>query len=696
MIFKIARAALLEELQSTATIHKDNSEWSYEKRPGMLYVAVWAVSVGTNGNGDHFTEEELRKAYKSFVGKGVFVNHASSDVEKKRGKIVDAKWVEERGEKFVKCVLEVNADAYPELARMIRSGMIDSVSMGASLDIDEIPQYILMEDLTYKRYKDVQIQDRVVTHDGTIGEVVARGFENYDNLEAYKISVNNIDDVLVSHDHKLLVLRRAARINSQGSVLPNTLKSEDIEFIRKEAKKCRLQAGLSIDQIRKRAPYPTYAAFENGINKRIKISSLRNLCNFFNIRCDNITKTDEEYVTANNIMVGDYLLSPIYTKIEALDEVDLNVSKLLGWYLAEGSKMDVTGIRFDLNLNEIEFANEIETLANQIDNSCTSKQTIETKCNRRTVRIYSRKIRDLVDRHVFGHSKTKSVSDQILSMEPEKQLALIGSYIDGDGCAVRKNKRVDYKNAIQISTASAYLCQQIPLMLERSGILTSTATQLRKPAKNSIVKVDTIEHTIYLGATYVNKIKPFSHKANGITNISNGTRKSFIFKNYVATPITKIERINFTGKGYNIQIGSDENLEMQANHSYILNNIVSSNCQVAYSNCSICGHAAKTTREYCNHVKFHKGSAYNGRPCYEENHGIEFIEISFVTTGADPQAKVLEVIARKRGLDLQELMQKAASSNDPYFIENLEAGSRTIHEIALSGIKKANQIRGVK
>ena len=94
------------------------------------------------------------------------------------------------------------------------------------------------------------------------------------------------------------------------------------------------------------------------------------------------------------------------------------------------------------------------------------------------------------------------------------------------------------------------------------------------------------------------------------------------------------------------------------------------------------------------HIKMHKGGAYNGRPVYEENHGIEFIEVSFVTTGADPQAKVLEVLARQNGYDFQSLLQKAASSNDPDFVDNLRLTSFSIDKVVLAGIRRANEIRG--
>lgn len=124
-----------DSIENNALLHKDNSEWNFEKRPGMLYVVVRAVSVGTNGNGDHFTYDELKRAWPTFIGKGVFVNHQSSDIEKKRGKIVDAKFVEDgtAANAYVKTVLEVNAEAYPDLASQIRCGIVDSVSMGCQV-----------------------------------------------------------------------------------------------------------------------------------------------------------------------------------------------------------------------------------------------------------------------------------------------------------------------------------------------------------------------------------------------------------------------------------------------------------------------------------------------------------------------------------------------------------------------------------
>jgi hypothetical protein len=136
MIFKIASVELLEHIpdNQTISVQAAGENWTYTKKPGMLYIVARAVTADVpNGNGDRFSEPELRKAYKTFIGKGVFVNHASSDIEKKRGLILDAKWAENGNDKYVKCLLEINADAFPELARMIQSGHTTDLSMGCSV-----------------------------------------------------------------------------------------------------------------------------------------------------------------------------------------------------------------------------------------------------------------------------------------------------------------------------------------------------------------------------------------------------------------------------------------------------------------------------------------------------------------------------------------------------------------------------------
>lgn len=83
---------------------------------------------GANDNGDFFSYDELKRTYKTFIGKAAFVDHQNENVEEARGIILDSVW-NERG-KFVELLIAVDKKAFPELCRGIEMGYITDVSMG--------------------------------------------------------------------------------------------------------------------------------------------------------------------------------------------------------------------------------------------------------------------------------------------------------------------------------------------------------------------------------------------------------------------------------------------------------------------------------------------------------------------------------------------------------------------------------------
>jgi len=121
-----------------------------KNHPDDLWVLVRAIDANVpNDNGDFFADEELLKvvevggksmpAYKTFEGCPVFSNHENDDVEKARGKVVHARWVEKTSktgetEKYVECLLRIDREAYPALARGVEKDYICEVSMGCSVD----------------------------------------------------------------------------------------------------------------------------------------------------------------------------------------------------------------------------------------------------------------------------------------------------------------------------------------------------------------------------------------------------------------------------------------------------------------------------------------------------------------------------------------------------------------------------------
>jgi hypothetical protein len=91
---------------------------------------------------------------------------------------------------------------------------------------------------------------------------------------------------------------------------------------------------------------------------------------------------------------------------------------------------------------------------------------------------------------------------------------------------------------------------------------------------------------------------------------------------------------------------------------------VSMGARVTYSLCSICGSKAYTEKQFCGHIRDWKGRDYSGadtgwisKKAFEINRGVEFIELSWVTVGADTKAKFLEKLAtanKARGLKAVE------------------------------------------
>jgi hypothetical protein len=65
-----------------------------------LYVRCRAISSRVNKNNDGWPSEELASAYKTFIGRPVFVDHNNDDPKRTRGVIVDSKLHVDEDEKL--------------------------------------------------------------------------------------------------------------------------------------------------------------------------------------------------------------------------------------------------------------------------------------------------------------------------------------------------------------------------------------------------------------------------------------------------------------------------------------------------------------------------------------------------------------------------------------------------------------------
>ncbi len=117
--------------------HSDGSNvsanWDVDEKTGSW---KWncsdkSIRAYRNSNGDIFPESELKLAYKKWVGKPLCQDHQSSTVDGVRGLIIDTYWDDKFKRIIALCALDkVN---FPTLARNVKTGVSNSVSMGTAV-----------------------------------------------------------------------------------------------------------------------------------------------------------------------------------------------------------------------------------------------------------------------------------------------------------------------------------------------------------------------------------------------------------------------------------------------------------------------------------------------------------------------------------------------------------------------------------
>lgn len=149
--------ARLASIGKTASLLEKTKHDKFLTDDGYLYVTVRAISSRVNRNNDSWPADELQRAYRTFEGKPIFVDHRNHDPKRARGIVVDSA-VHVDDEKlsaldpfygssqcesyhnpptWVELLLEVDAKRFPKLAKAFIDGKIDAVSMGALVEFSD-------------------------------------------------------------------------------------------------------------------------------------------------------------------------------------------------------------------------------------------------------------------------------------------------------------------------------------------------------------------------------------------------------------------------------------------------------------------------------------------------------------------------------------------------------------------------------
>lgn len=287
-----------------------------------------------------------------------------------------------------------------------------------------------------------------------------------------------------------------------------------------------------------------------------------------------------DWYHAENLRKGDIAVYPILKETKDIESIDVDVAKsdwdfrgtpipdeipvnedflrLCGYFASEGHPREnpsKTYIEFSLNIGERDIEEDIRRITkNLFSIDVKTKEKRERKT--RQVFIYNSTLTRFFKKLLGAYGYARKLPHFIMLLPPIKQKAVLYGLWKGDGYVniERKGARAGY------STTSFELAQQVKMLLFRQGIAASMYTERDKikdgvrHKENYRVHVgqrDSLTKLCHiLGMTY----KPESYASND----------SWFDGDYVYNPITRIQRKNYSGKVYNLEVDGDHSFSTDA------------------------------------------------------------------------------------------------------------------------------------
>ena len=290
-----------------------------------------------------------------------------------------------------------------------------------------------------------------------------------------------------------------------------------------------------------------------------------------------------DWYSAEELIKGDIVLYPILRETEELKSVNLNVKKLKwdfksktlptqikisndflrlgGYYLSEGYvRLDPCKgtLGFCFNSKEKEYIEDVINTINNIFNIQPAKLITNPKGTAINIVFYSAHLARFFAENFGNGAQGKHIPHWAMLLPKDKQKYLLKGIWRGDGYVSEKSQLAKYV------TISKELAFQIRTLLQRqkiiSSFLTGKAYGIHKEYYSLYVKDD----------ASLEKIAKIMNMDLKIKSRTRERQKTWFDDNYYYSTIRKIEKINYSGKIYN--------LEVEEPHSYVSEALTLHNC----------------------------------------------------------------------------------------------------------------------
>lgn len=240
-------------------------------------------------------------------------------------------------------------------------------------------------------------------------------------------------------------------------------------------------------------------------------------------------------------------------------KIDKNFARLMGLYLAEGHA-DKYQVGFSLNITETYIQDEITNLVYSIFGLKTNF-TEDIEHNKRRVIISNKSVAQFFRKFCPGKALTKRIPEVFFSQSNEIKLALIRAWIDGDG-------NITYRrNTIRVAgyTASKMLTHDITRIIVSLGFKPNICTRAQQSHQNS--------DSYIIGFCGNDALELQNETYKHVTTITKCQKPRTYIKHELGLLVKAKNITKIYVKNLDVY-----NLEVDVEHSYIVNSIGVHNC----------------------------------------------------------------------------------------------------------------------
>ncbi|SFV66341.1 Ribonucleotide reductase of class Ia (aerobic), alpha subunit [hydrothermal vent metagenome] len=429
--------------------------------------------------------------------------------------------------------------------------------------------------LTYNGFKNIEkieIGDFVVTHKNRFKKVYKILQRDYcEKLYSFDISGFERDTLKCTSEHPILAIAKdTVKCIRKGNLCIFSQKKlkrcfkikgeyrEDCEFLNNnfyeqpkwiEAKDIKIGDFMQVS-------YPTF----NHKERYIKVSDY--------IKLKNLEIVDDKVMIKREACGYEYYARSYYNNqinpIKNTIPLNSDFMRLIGYYLAEGYVSEHRrAVYFTFGSKELDYINDtVNIIKNLFD---IKVNIIENSDNSTTVSVHNKLFANFIYALTGSGFNKKELTDILLYAQ--NQIELLVGVFRGDGCTL--------DNGISLSLSNKTLIKQLYNIALREGL----TPKIRVP---SLSKLATTQPYI-LEINYLNDKKFVELVGKNLEKIKvnlydkNGQKvgrqiNQFWFNNNFFTKVNKVKTEDIDEQVYNLEVEDD--------HSYVVNNIAVHNCYI--------------------------------------------------------------------------------------------------------------------